>query len=62
MEYLLLALYWAVIEQELLFQEFMMLQDVAMNESQKGAGDQICTRGSLQGGDARGGGRAGLTG
>lgn len=35
--------YW----QELLFQEFKMLQDVAMNESQKDAGHQICTQQNL---------------
>lgn len=43
MEYLLLALHWVVIEQALLFQEFKVLQDVAVNESQK----DICTQWDL---------------
>lgn len=43
MEYLLLALHWVVIERALLFQEFKMLQGVAVNESQK----DICTQWDL---------------
>lgn len=44
MEYLLPTPYWVVAEQELLFQEFKMLQDVAVNESQKNAGPQVHTQ------------------
>lgn len=39
-----LALYWTVIEQEFLFQEFKILQDVAVNKSQNDAGHQISTK------------------
>lgn len=47
MEYLPLALYWVVFKQELLFQEFKVLQDVDVNESQKDAEHWICTQWNL---------------
>lgn len=44
---MLLIPYWVVTEPELLFQKFKMLQDVAVNESQKDARLQGCTQWSL---------------